>query len=332
MKKQLLSIAALLSAASAIAQPTIQANQYNYVSAPGFVYKYLSGQTAISPGASGANVTWDFSTLVGSSTLNYTTASCPGDANCGTFPGANQVIGVSTAAKVYFNKSSNSLEEVGELASGTIVFSDPMKMMQFPVTFNQTFNDSYASSGASGSKNGTLSSTIDAYGTLKTPTGTYTNVLRQKIVENATVVSGSTPLQMTITHYYWIAPGIHHYLMAVLSTQITGLPVPVPTTYVATYTTQSSTPTGIADNEALSQEITVYPNPAKEKLTIQTASLDIKDIEVYNVLGQKMLTQSFTNKSNSASITMDNLQLANGCYFLKINTSKGLVTKQIAIR
>jgi hypothetical protein len=330
MKKQLLSIAALLSAASAIAQPTIQANQFNYVSVPGFVYKYMSGQTAISPGAAGANVNWDFSTLAGSSTLNYTTTSCPGDADCGTFPGANQVVGVSTAAKVYFNKSSNSLEEVGELASGTITFSDPMKMMQFPVTFNQAYNDSYASSGASGSKNGTLSSAIDAYGTLKTPTGTYTNVLRQKIVENATVVSGSTSMQMTITHYYWIAPGIHHYLMAVLSTQITGLPVPVPPTYVATYSTQSGT--GIADNEALSREVTVYPNPASNKLTIQTTDLDIKDIEVYNVLGQKMLTHTFSDKSNTASVTIDNLQLAKGCYFLKINTGKGLVTKQIAIK
>ncbi|MFA6058156.1 MAG: hypothetical protein WC756_08145 [Taibaiella sp.] len=250
MKRQLLSIAALLSAASAIAQPTIQANQFNYTSLSAFEYKYASSQqTAIAqPGASGANVSWDFSNIVAQSTINYATAACPGDADCGLFAGANQVVKLNNVggAKVYYNKTQNMMEQVGEKgmgADGDAVFSNPMKVMQFPVSFGQTFSDSYSYGTSSGTRSGTLTSTIDAYGTLKTPAGTYTNVLRQKIVENSTVTVGSQSMQILITHYYWLAPNVHRMLMSLISTQTEIVGIPPQTVYVATYSTQSSTPT-----------------------------------------------------------------------------------------
>ena len=330
MKKNALLAALLGIAGLSQAQPVIQTGQFNYLSATGFVYKYQTGQTAISPGAAGANVQWDFSNLAGSSTLNYSTLACPGDNDCGTFPNANQVVKLSNTAKVFYKKTATELQQEGELASGTFTFSDPLKMLQFPVTFNQNFTDSYAGTNASGSRSGTVTSTIDGYGTLKTPTGTYTNVLRQKIVENATVAASGQTLQLTITHYYWMTPDLHHYILSIQSTATQGLPVPVPTTYVTTYTTKSQT-VGINDKDALAESIKMYPNPADDYLDIQTGHLAVSNITIYNMLGQKMQSRDFAGKNTPAQITLNNLQLIPGHYWIRLHTDKGPVTKQIVI-
>lgn len=330
MKKQLLTAALSGVGMAALAQPTIQANQFNYSSAASFTYKYQSGQTAIAPGPSGANVTWNFSSLAAGSNLSYTTDACPGDSDCGTFPGANQVLKVGTLAKLYYEKTNNGLEQIGEKAAGTFVYSNPMKYMQFPMTFNQTYNDTYASSNGSDTKNGTVTSTIDGYGTLQTPSGTYTNVLRQKIVENATVTTGGQSVNMTFTHYYWMKADMHHYVMSIVSTEITGAPVPVPASYAVIYTTATGG-VGIDEQAALAGEVDIYPNPADRDLNIKTNNLAIDKVELFNILGQKLLSKTIDRK-NCFSVTLNTLELSGGNYFVKINTEKGLLTKQVVIR
>ncbi|RYZ33470.1 MAG: T9SS type A sorting domain-containing protein, partial [Sphingobacteriales bacterium] len=265
---------------------------------------------------------------------NYTTASCPGDADCGTFPGANQVIGVSTSAKVFYAKTATSMEQHGELSSGNITYANPMKVMQFPMTFNQTFTDAYSSSGNGGSKNGTITSTIDGYGTLKTPTGTYTNVLRQKVVDQATVVNAGGTMNMTITQYYWFVAGIHHHVMALLITEITGMPVQVPTSYVTTYTTKTNGGgnVGIDEAELLASKVFVFPNPASDRISVKANGLNIRSIDLYNVMGQKVLHKSIADQGITSTVELSDLQLSSGCYLLKMNTAEGQVSKQVVIR
>jgi len=63
---------------------------------------------------------------------------------------------------------------------------------------------------------------------------------------------------------------------------------------------------------------TLYPNPAKDVLNIQTKQdLPINSIEIYNQLGQIVL--AVTNTITSIDVT----DLASGTYFVKINTEKG---------
>lgn len=326
MKKQLLTLSLLAASAAVLAQPTIQANQFDWLATPAFTYKYQAGQTAVAPGAAGANASWNFSGLPAGSNLAYTTAACPGDADCGIFANANQVVKVGTLGKVFYNKTSSALEEVGETGSNAVAYTDPMKWLQFPVTFNQTYSDSYVSA----SRSGTLTSTIDGYGTLTTPAGTYNGVLRQKIVDNTVVDAGGQTMNMTLTQYYWMTPGIPHYLMSIIITDITGLPVPVPSTYAVAYTTETGT-IGIDDKAALALDITVYPNPASDAISIKTGSLRVESVAAFNMLGQQVLSKTFTGIA-SGVVTLDQPGLTAGCYFLKINTDKGLVTKQVVIR
>lgn len=331
MKKGLLCSSLLFGAISVLAQPSIQHYEFNYATYPVFDYDYHTRQTPIDPGSSGANVTWSFGNLGPGNTVNYTTATCPEDASCGTFPAANQVVSASAGAKVFFNKTNTALEQVGEMAGGTITFSDPMKMLEFPITFNQTFSDTYLSTTVTGTKSGNITSTIDGYGTLITPKGTYQNVLRQKIVENAIVSSAGTPVQMLITHYYWMKPFTHHYLMTLLSTEVIGLPVPVPPTYVITYTTNPPVSVGVREQQLADNSVSVFPNPVKHNLIIKTDGLNIEKVDIYNILGQKVISRLFRTGNNS-NVDMGDLQLGKGCYLVKIYTGKGQVAKQIVVQ
>ena len=68
--------------------------------------------------------------------------------------------------------------------------------------------------------------------------------------------------------------------------------------------------------------ITVYPNPAKDKIQID-CPYKIKDIKIFNATGACLVpTQKaeFTTNNNSSVINIKNL--ANGVYNVKITTEK----------
>lgn len=65
----------------------------------------------------------------------------------------------------------------------------------------------------------------------------------------------------------------------------------------------------------------VYPNPATSVLNIDNSNFSIKNVEVYNLLGKKMLT------STSNKVNVENL--VNGIYLLKVQDDKGnMATKR----
>jgi len=83
---------------------------------------------------------------------------------------------------------------------------------------------------------------------------------------------------------------------------------------------------GVAEFEEVTNQITVFPNPVKDFLNIKVSgSLDIKNIEIYNMLGSRIKSYSNTFES------LDVRGLSNGMYFLRFRTNKGMVTKKILV-
>ena len=74
------------------------------------------------------------------------------------------------------------------------------------------------------------------------------------------------------------------------------------------------------------QKITVYPNPAHEKITVETKDIDIHQIEMFNVLGQKVFS---TNGNFDNEYTLAVEKFNNGLYFLKINNN---YTQKVVIK
>lgn len=79
---------------------------------------------------------------------------------------------------------------------------------------------------------------------------------------------------------------------------------------------------GITDNNT-SSNLLIYPNPTNGELNIETGTLTIAEAKIVDITGKTIATISFD--SNTADVSY----LANGIYFLQIQTENGLVTQKI---
>ncbi|MDD4217031.1 MAG: immunoglobulin domain-containing protein [Bacteroidales bacterium] len=74
--------------------------------------------------------------------------------------------------------------------------------------------------------------------------------------------------------------------------------------------------------------ILIFPNPAKDYLTISDISHNIENIEIINVTGQ--IIKSFLVNSNEITLNLSNF--AEGIYFVKLKRNNEVITKKILIR
>lgn len=84
--------------------------------------------------------------------------------------------------------------------------------------------------------------------------------------------------------------------------------------------------TGLEENET-QNNILLYPNPAKERLYINT-SIPIKQMTICNLLGQEI--QKYNNLETTSSIDISGLN--EGVYFVKIYTEKVVLSKKIVVK
>ncbi len=98
------------------------------------------------------------------------------------------------------------------------------------------------------------------------------------------------------------------------------------TTYGETedYTANITDELGAADEAIIDFEIA--PNPAKENITITATSEPIKSLEVFNILGQRVLNLTFdATPSKKVNIT----SFKSGMYLIRINTQ---ITKRLIVK
>ena len=209
MKKTLLSVILVVATAfTVLAQPSIPSTKF-FV--PGYTLTYADGSTAgVTPGNAGANQTWDFSAVTssGSGYVNayYTASSTPYAAS---FPGSNIAMAdptMSSPAYTYITVNSSSAVFNGLVmdVGGTqmaYVYSDPQEYFSLPMTMGSNNTDTYSGTltfsqppvTMTNYRNGTITSSVDGYGTLITPAGTYSNVLRvmvRDVVRDSMVYTG----------------------------------------------------------------------------------------------------------------------------------------------
>ena len=77
-------------------------------------------------------------------------------------------------------------------------------------------------------------------------------------------------------------------------------------------------------NDNILSQLSIYPNPSSEIITINTPSgVEIISTNLYDVLGNVVLKQTTNHQINISS-------LATGIYLLNINTTAGSISKKIA--
>ncbi len=83
--------------------------------------------------------------------------------------------------------------------------------------------------------------------------------------------------------------------------------------------TANCTTVGI-NEETNTEEISIYPNPASKELGIRNYELGIKQVKIYNMLGEEV--NSHWSLVNSKSVTIDVSGLASGMYFVEVYFDK----------
>jgi hypothetical protein len=308
MKHFTLSLIGLSLASASLAQPTFQSNDITPVIGESFVV-YSAG--AISPGSSGNNVTWDLSTMSqGSSTTTVYSA-----ANAG-FPGSNITATYGGSTMAYLNYGASGWSYYGMNANGTVItYQDPMQQLGFPLSNGATTSDYFHATFTNGmpfERFGTMTSEVDGYGTVITPEGTFSDVLRVHFIQDYKDSNEFIELNYYVEIYAWYKSGVHNELASISSLTYQGT-----TSTFAGYLETN----GLGVEEVAEQPLVMWPNPGNGNITLALASSEnVQAIELTDLNG-KIIPVDYQLQNDRA--VFDAASLDAGTYFVKISYASG---------
>lgn len=274
----------ILLTATLQAQVTLQQSMI----APGGVH--LTMYLLTDPGSAteptdGANQTWDLSTvtLQPAGTLDFIpAATTPFAAN---YPGANwvwaQTMTGGATDYIYLNISSDGMEVVAsDVPSATNNYSDPKRILQFPMSLGQSLTDSYTDMDGTSS----VTWSYTGHGTALTPMGSIPDLAKVVSTEDDVLLWNTAPL--------------YPFVIGANSSTLVFVPGTV----------------GISD-AAGRPAVQVYPNPCTDQLLVEgalDASWKITDLQ-----GRILRTGTFNSLELQHLQTND---LATGSYILLMST------------
>ncbi len=298
----------LLSSLSSFLQAqTILGTDINPVAGDNFS---ITTSAWINPGGSGANQTWNLSTMTNTGQQTVSNSSS-------TIPGANIQQVWSTGVTMHLNLNSTQHDVVRQIAQGvTISFSNPWTMYGFPLSLNASGTDNYSASftsqGTTFQRNGTTTWTVDGSGTLTTPSGTFNNVLRIKIENQFTDATSGFEIEYSQEIYVWVKAGYRHWLAQVEDTQ-SDFGGGSAGSYLNTL--------GLSVPESLIA-FNIFPNPSSDYISIQSQNIDlVQTSQIFDMSG-KLLFEAITSQ-------IDISELAEGVYMLVLlDAQKAILTRQ----
>ena len=167
------------------------------------------------PGPGGANQTWDFSSLNPSNPLDLNfeildPATVQGNVD---FPDAEFVLFLPTFGTYeFYAANADSIYLLGGVSISNnevdflTIFTDPEDGIQLPLTYGDNYpyfsafeQYLFGSFLTSETREGNVN--VDGYGTLITPAGTFTNVLRLQIVETSFGITNTQIAWMDVNNF-----------------------------------------------------------------------------------------------------------------------------------
>lgn len=82
----------------------------------------------------------------------------------------------------------------------------------------------------------------------------------------------------------------------------------------------------LGDESTGLEKIAIFPNPSKNILNVVSPEAKVNSLEIFDLSGRRLQNIDFTN---SSQYVVDLSALQGAVYFVKINTDKGAITKQI---
>lgn len=86
---------------------------------------------------------------------------------------------------------------------------------------------------------------------------------------------------------------------------------------------------GLDENaNASDASVLVYPNPATKELRILSSAVKVERADIYNVLGESVMSIPAPASAAGSQITIDISRLSKGIYFVQLKTVTGVVAKR----
>lgn len=321
-----------------LAQPTLTTAN-NPV--PNQLYKYQTpSPTGFNPGVSGANITWNFGNLNPDNAAIEGQAIAANQASTGNmYPNATVAIVEANGTETYYYGDTDGQGFYGAMSSsgGTtagVNYTDPQDLIQYPMTYNNSFSDSFSGTvGASGSsfnRSGTATVAADGHGTLITPAGTFTNVLRLKTnMTYSDQVAGQTIVAYTEERYTWYDASSAYPLLTYTILTANGA-----TSAFVNYLDASA----VSIEEVVintTADLSIKPNPATDFANLNFELLKSADVQVtvFNLIGQEKIVipnRNFNKGKNQIDINLD--QLSSGTYFVRLDIDGNVVTRKLVVK
>lgn len=322
----------LMACTAAYAQPTLTATGCNPTLGESYTLKTAAFE---SEGGSGPNQTWNLAMPGGVSGGLISVVAPSSTPNGSSFTNASIALSNTSSGTILYQKTSGtSAQNYGFVGGGTVSpYSNPEDMIRFPFNYTNTYSDNWAGQFVSGGntffRSGKTTVTADAYGTLTTPNGTYTNVMRVHFLQEYkdSTDLGGFPFEIFYQNdqYMWYKDGVHAQLATVFTLESD---VSAPVTG-SNYLSGNTSGLSMADNVIASSNL--YPNPATDKINIEFVLADNKrvDILIFNELGQRMdFRKTLDGLNGENSTELDVAALTAGVYFANIIVEGKIVAKQ----
>jgi len=355
MKRTILIISGIvLSTGSLFAQlPSITAT--NQIPAVGDTLNYTNANTfGFDPDGGGGvtNVNWDFRTLTPTGSFSGWYVDPAGTAEAANFPTAT--VALTSAATPggyeYFSTTASTIARLGytDPANASIYYTPGWDRYVFPldpgVINSQTYTGDMTSLGAGEDSvtidNGSYQANPDSYGTLRLPAlvfgadpEKFDDVIRVHVIETFQIkawILGTPALIVNVTddyYFYFDEESKEPILIYGVTTDDAG---GTPQT-VLRY--QPIPGTGVATSlkEVDPINMTVFPNPVNDLLTVQMTNLtDDASITITNLLGEIVTTEVITSGTTQKQLNVNHLSA--GIYNVNILNDNVSSTKKIVIR
>ncbi|MBL0013789.1 MAG: T9SS type A sorting domain-containing protein [Flavobacterium sp.] len=335
MKTKLLLVVPFFSLLCAAQAPI---NSYYPVNGSEFVV--LSSTPPLDQSATGANATWDFTTLtqIGTSIDNNMLAT---NEEIAVFPNTTTNT-VSTATIGVGVSESNiySRENAGQVAITGIINSqvelnfaiNNALVGTFPLNYGYSNVDdlegSFTSGAVTGGVEGTITTSVDAYGTLNLAIDggaiTTYQVTRLKSVQNVALsysIFGNIGTIDQTLYYYYINGGPNSPIFRTSHT-VANVPLQGINNETFDQMERYNMPLGVAENSKITS-LSLFPNPTQDQLHIESKDSEIREITISDMSGRIV----FHSNGNTNTISLGNLQ--NGMYNATIVTTSGSKTEKI---
>ncbi len=271
-------------------------------------------------GPSGANQSWDFSDVNVIASATYVVSDALDILCHAEYPEATQAIGEGGGFDMISHTDNEVLSYGITQTPGMAGFyySNPRKIMSFPMSMNDTWTDTFNGTDPNGTmRSGNTSVVYDGYGTITTPFGVYADVLRLHQSINYADVTSDGNCTASLDYYFWYAADYRYPIAAIWSgTGECGL---------ATGCEFLSGIETAVKEESKGLQWTVYPNPFLNKLIVESSQCQNNNTMVItDLLGREIHRQS-CGSGNLMVISAPSL--ANGIYLLRV-IEKGEVLLQ----